>query len=300
MPSALQRKLKSIDLPNSVRIKTEDDDIPLIYVENHFASAQINLLGGTVLSYQPHDSQPVLWEPNHKKFNLSNGFRRGVPVCWPWFAIHPNPEYPIHGFVKNCLWQIKKMFEEDKVTCIELGVSNLPEFQKYYPYEWDLRLLITIGDTLHLKLTTTNLGNAPFQYSGAFHTYLNVSDINNIYLSGLENTTYYCKERDQHGFIDSEKLQFQQPVNRIYMDAPSASYLIDPGYQRKITISKFGNRTTVVWNPSSTWCQNQTDMEPEDRNQMVCVESVVAPYEEQIVQAGQSHSFTTTISVEHL
>ena len=69
MLSTLQKKLKSFNLPKSVKIESGVGDIPTICVENNSASAQINLLGGTVLSYQLHGSQPVLWKSAHQKFN---------------------------------------------------------------------------------------------------------------------------------------------------------------------------------------------------------------------------------------
>ena len=300
MASTTQNHPATTTLPSPVKLESGPGGIPLIHVDNNNASAQISLLGGTVLSYKPHATQPVVWMSSQNKFELGTGIRGGIPVCWPWFAVHPQTNYPHHGFVKGMLWEVLKTHEEDNTTHIELGIANISQYSQYWAHNCSLHLSISIGEQLDLCLTTTNGGAHPFIYSAAFHTYFNISHINNTRILGLENIPYQCKMRNNQQFVDTDALKINEPVNRIYLNPPPICYIEDDGYQRRIVVKKYGNHTTVVWSPSEEWCKNQTDILSSERFSMVCVESVVGPHELQAIQPGQSHTFSTSLTVEKL
>jgi glucose-6-phosphate 1-epimerase len=64
---------------------------------------------------------------------------------------------------------------------------------KQLTYDYELELTIVVGDSLSLNLKTTNLSNHPFTISEGYHTYFYVSDIENIKVTGLENSVYTDK-----------------------------------------------------------------------------------------------------------
>jgi D-hexose-6-phosphate mutarotase len=55
-----------------------------------------------------------------------------------------------------------------------------------WPHPTRLTLTVIVGARLEIALATTNLGDAPVQIGEALHTYLHISDIGTVKVTGLE------------------------------------------------------------------------------------------------------------------
>jgi glucose-6-phosphate 1-epimerase len=76
-------------IPGHVSFEAAPGGLPVAAVNNGHAAATVALLGGQVLSYQPHGHDPVLWVSKRSHFQVGRPVRGGIPVCWPWFGAHP-------------------------------------------------------------------------------------------------------------------------------------------------------------------------------------------------------------------
>ncbi|MEZ4640681.1 MAG: hypothetical protein R2856_37945 [Caldilineaceae bacterium] len=170
-------------------------DLPVARVRNDFAIAEIALLGAHVLSYQPHDTEPVLWVSSQSNFAVGKPIRGGIPVCWPWFAGHPtDSNKPAHGFVRTALWTVlDTRTTRDDRTEIELGFESNEDTLSLWPHPFALRLRVTVGPALTVTLFTCNTGDEPFNFTGALHTYFHVGDAAQIAIHGLDGVDYLDK-----------------------------------------------------------------------------------------------------------
>lgn len=73
-------------------------------------------------------------------------------------------------------------------------------------YQFNLEFSITIGSSIHLDLKTTNLSEQPFLIGEGYHTYFEISDIENIEVTGLENKIYSDKARGYKNSLKKIKL----------------------------------------------------------------------------------------------
>jgi D-hexose-6-phosphate mutarotase len=74
----------------------------------------------------------------------------------------------------------------------------------------------------------------------------------------------------------------------------------DPGFERKIRISKQGSRTTVVWNPWIAKSAKMADFGDNEYPEMVCVETANAATDRITVSPGKTHRMKTILSSEIL
>ena len=168
-------------------------DLPFITVTTQNAVATISLLGGQVLSYQPANTKhDLLFVSNNAYFQTGKATKGGTPVCWPWFAAHPEDDtLPFHGLVRNQLWQVASTeYKKNGDAVVTLIFKDTEQTRKVWPHTFELNEVITISDTLGIELITTNTGNESFNITQAIHTYFNIGEITQVQVTGLENKTY--------------------------------------------------------------------------------------------------------------
>jgi glucose-6-phosphate 1-epimerase len=66
---------------------------------------------------------------------------------------------------------------------------------------------------------------------------------------GLEGTDYLDKTEGFSRKPQPDPIRITGWTDRIYLDTTTDLRIDDPGYDRAVSISKIGSRTTVVWNP---------------------------------------------------
>ncbi len=58
--------------------------------------ATVALQGAQVLSWQPKGHDEALWLSPMARLGTGTPVRGGIPVCWPWFAVHCRGSPCIH------------------------------------------------------------------------------------------------------------------------------------------------------------------------------------------------------------
>ena len=151
---------------------------PNVVLANKYGSAEIALLGATTLSYRPTGHAPVIFRPAKGDADYRRGERPhgGIPVCWPQFGNRMSKDLPKHGFASVLLFDVRGTEYSDEITEITLGVKSDDETKKIWPHDFDLEVKISVSMKLNLTLTTKNTGDAPFEFSAAFHPYFLLRD----------------------------------------------------------------------------------------------------------------------------
>lgn len=277
-------------------------NLPSIQVTSPLASATVYLHGAHVTHWQPTGEEPVLFVNSASWFEDGKPIRGGVPICFPWFGPHLVDESkPSHGFVRLSQWDVESITQDDAGNVIiTLMTASNDETYNLWPFEFELRHVITVGKTLSLSLRTTNTDDKELKITEALHTYFSVKDIHNVQVAGLEGRPYLDKVAGKDTHAADGPLHFTGEFDSVFCDTQATCMIIDPGMGREISIAKKGSDTTVVWNPWIKKSADLPDMADDQWQQMVCVETVNAGHNIVTVEPGQTKTMTSIISVAKL
>lgn len=269
-------------------------------ISNKYAEADIYLYGAHVASFKPHKTMGILWLSPQSSFEVGKPIRGGIPVCFPWFGLHPTDQHkPQHGFGRLMYWNVAETSSTLKgETMIRFQLSSSEETREYWPYDFIADLTVIVGQKLTVSLKVTNTSSVPFEYGCALHSYYSVSAIDHITLEGLGNTRY-INQLQPGDFIQEEAgLQIKQAETRHYQDTESTVILDDPYFKRRIKIAKAGSRVTTVWNPWAETCAKIPDLPDEAYQSFVCVEAVNSFNNTIRLAPGESHETSAVIALD--
>lgn len=253
--------------------------LPFIEIGNTMAKAVISIYGGQVLSFQPvNSSKDLMFLSDKAYYQEKKAIKGGIPLCWPWFGDDPEGlGRSSHGFARNSFWTVMGTevtpAQETKVT---LRLVDTPETKKIWSQAFNLTLEITVGNTLTLELITENTGDKAFTITQAFHTYFQIGDIDKVKVLGLEDTQYLDKVANFQSKQQQGVVKIAEEVDRIYTDVTKELVIDDPSLGRKVVINSEGNKTAVVWNPWADICAKSADLEDQDYQRFICVETANA------------------------
>lgn len=295
----LQAMNGQFGLVDQLHFETGAGDLVFAHIRNNHATATIALQGGHVLSYQPHNQQPVLWVSGQSSYKAGKAIRGGIPVCWPWFGPHPtNPSLPAHGFARTTEWQVVgTQVSTDGATQLRLELSDSEQTRGIWPHAFRLTMTVTVGRELQVELVSFNPGDEPFTYGGALHSYFQVSDVTKIAIDGLDGATYIDQLQAHERFIQRGPIIINGEVDRIYQATEATCVIDDLGLQRRVVVAKEGSSSTVVWNPWIAKAQRMADFGDDEYRGMVCIETANAADDVVTVASGNSHRLRATISV---
>ena len=297
-PATLDRKF---GIPGSVEFRTGDHGAVVAQVSNTHATASIARQGAQLLTWAPAGQPPVVWLSPAARFTAGKSLRGGAPVCWPWFGAHPgDAAKPAHGFARNLDWKIVETARLRDATRIVLHLVPEPAQRALWTHSAELTLAVTVGERLRLELTTCNTGADAFRLTQALHTYFHVGDIGATRIEGLGGKTYVDRADGDARVVQDGPVTLRAEVERIYLDCPGGTTIVDEALQRRIRIGKQGSRSCVVWNPWADKGAKFGDMGENGYRQMICVETSNAWDDVVDVAPGTEHTLSTECSVEPL
>ncbi|MFJ4114534.1 D-hexose-6-phosphate mutarotase [Pseudomonas sp. NPDC089758] len=267
--------------------------------------------GAQILSYQHVGEPPLLWLSDQAIFRQGKSVRAGVPVCWPWFGnLQRNPEAvqgmfhgtqaPAHGLARTRDWKLLGIEEAASALRIEF---ELPEAQgdlPHWPHDVELKLLIVMGDALELTLTSRNRGNSSVTISQALHSYFAVSDVREARVEGVEGLDYIETLADWEQRQQQGALTFAGETDRIYLNTPGQLSIVDPHWNRRITLNSRGSRSAVIWNPWTDRAQALPDMADDGWQRMLCIETANVWDDVVELKPGAVHALHVAIGSEGL
>lgn len=274
--------------------------LPMAEIHSSHADALVAVQGGHIARFQPQGAAPLLWVSRISSYAAGKAIRGGIPVCWPWFAQHPNdPTLPFHGFVRARMWHVRgsAVLENEQVQ-LRLGLNDDESTREIWPHAFDLELVATFGPTLQVDLTARNTGDTPYTVGGALHSYFQIGDASRVAIRGLEGTEYIDKVDGGAHKRQDGPVTIAGEVDRIYLNTTADCLIDDPALGRTIRVGKANSRTTVVWNPWIEKARAMPDAEDDDYRDFVCVETVNAQDDVFELQPGDTHTLSLTIRVD--
>ncbi len=260
------------------------------------ADGQVTLVrhGAQILSFRPtgmadHALPDVLWCSPSAIHEPKKAIRGGIPICFPWFGPHPSdPQAPSHGLVRTALWDLVE--HTDVSARLELTIED-----------WSLAVKVAVDvatAALSVELQARYVREiSAVVTSHALHTYLSVSNVQDVRIEGLEGKNYI----DQLSPADAPKqvqrgaLQLTAETDRVYVNAPDPVVLHDVG--RIIEIEKTGAASTVIWNPWTEKAKRLADMPDDSWPGMICVEAGNIDQDARTLAPGEAITVGTRIRV---
>jgi len=264
------------------------------------SSAEVYLFGACVTSWCQPSGDDVLYVRPDAVFDGSKPISGGVPLCFPQFG--PG-EMQQHGFARNLEWElvgssadVNPDFPEPAVL---LKLTESEYTKKMWPYSFDCVYEVTLRrDALQLELKVRNSNEEPFSFTGALHSYIEVTDAasEEVCVTGLQGKTFLDKVPDPEAPVEktqeADTVTFGKAlVDSVYLDTDGEA-LLEVGTGAAVVVSHLSGWTDhVVWNPHETM--------PACWNNFVCVESALvgAPHE---LAPGEVWTGTTSLSVVDL
>lgn len=304
------RNMKLIDdLNERFRVKGASFDsgnggLPRLSIRGSTAEAEIYLHGAQLTCWQPHGHSPVLWLSDRASFKPDAAIRGGIPLCWPWFGPKPgDAAAKAHGFARTAEWSVHavELLPDSSINvALTLTDRDVVGANAAWRNAFSLTMDITIGESLTLALITKNTGRASFDITEALHTYLEVGDIRQACITGLDGVTYVDQLAGGAHAVQAESdLHFSAETDRIYL-TESSCQLRDPVLRRRIHVSKAGSGSTVVWNPWIEKTARLADMSANGWQSMVCIEAANSNDARVRLAPGQSHTLMTRLDVHVL
>lgn len=274
----------------------------LVKITNEYAEAEVVLQGAHVLKYRPAGGEDVLWVSEASRFESGKAIRGGIPICWPWFADHPEREnLPAHGFLRDRMWEVVGVEQrEDGRTVVVLEVKSNEETRALWDYKFRVEARITVGRALKVSLKAFNLGDEAFEAGAALHSYFTVSDVKGIKVRGLEGVTYIDKVDGMKRKVQEGVIEIERETDLIFVGTEDACEVHDERMGRKIVVEKAGSASTVVWNPWVEKAKRMGDFGDEEYVGMVCVETTNAGDDVRRIEPGESHEIVAVIHTERL
>ena len=296
---------KRLKLHAHVTQSQDENGLQYLEVDNPLSTATIALQGAHVVGWQPKfQTQPVLWLSSKARFLKGRSIRGGVPICWPWFGAHPTDStFCPHGFARVIPWRVMDIdATATGATRIILEMIETPEAKRQLSYPYALTITITIGRRLRIDMATTNKADHPFVIGEAFHTYLNVSDITNVKITGMQDCVYADKLLKYERHVEHNPLVFDGgEFDRVFINHSSDCTVHDKGFNRLIHVTKSGSNTTVVWSPGAEKSAQMGDMgEVDEWRKTVCVETTNALENMVVINPNRTHIISTEYFVETL
>ncbi len=271
-----------------IQQKTLENGFQYIDITNNAASASIALQGAHLFHYCRNGERPLLWLSKKSLMEQGKAIRGGIPVCWPWFGPHPDDSsLPQHGFARTSMWEMAGSEETDPAaSSVILRLTDSEASRMLWPFHFELELKINIGNTLSAALTTRNIDTRAFTITSALHAYLNVSDIRQVEIEGLEGTRCFDKVSSQKYNVDSP-LRINQEFDRVFQNVHYPILLRDA--DRTVKIHGHGSNSAIVWNPWKEKCAAMADMPRNGYKTMVCVEVANALDDARTIEPGKTH-----------
>ncbi|MEM8783438.1 MAG: D-hexose-6-phosphate mutarotase [Planctomycetota bacterium] len=273
--------------------------------------------GATLTGVRFGDGPPLLYLSPTAVLDGSKPLRGGVPVCFPWFAVHPSdPDAAKHGTVRNKAWDIEYARYADPAD------AGSPAFDALLttrtdPWEIAYRVCAFRSDadrpatgSIQLTVTVTNQSQEPRAFELALHTYFAVGDVRRVHVTGLrgrdfldnlaDTQTPMRPLRQRHRYTeDREQLRFDGECDRVYLGPTEGETapitLHDPVLERAIEITAIGCPSAVVWNPHVETAKGFADLPDDAWTDFLCIESGLIADDAVTLGPGATHTAEVTI-----
>ncbi len=276
----------------SVTIKKHPQGLEYVEVDTDLCQARIFMQGAQIERFQPKGQAPLLWVSSADDFQPGSGIRGGIPVCWPWFGMHENPQWPQHGFARTRLWQLDAVQMQDQAVELKFSLTVDDADKQYWPHQSRVELIFNLSDSLSVRLVNTNLGETPFSLTQALHTYFPIEDIHQLKASGFSGANYI--EFGEGPYTqDGDEVRFDRETDRVYSQLGDCQLLHTPN--GTIEVRRENSHSAILWNPWIDKSKRLSRFNDKDYLTMVCLEAANVLDDNVTLAPGESHTLATHI-----
>lgn len=300
MNASLDSLNAQFGIPDALTIATGQGGLPCVEIATAACRGRVYFHGAHVTHWQPAGHEPALFVSERSSFEADKPIRGGVPLCFPWFGPHPgDPNLPPHGFVRTLPWELQatRLGDAGKVALVMVLKSN-DQTRRLWPFDFEIRHRITMGDQLILKLETHNTSKTPIRFEEALHTYLAVGDARHIEIAGCESIDYLDKTANFQRQTQAGPVRITSETDRIYVDTKRGNVVHDPVLKRQIVVQKTDSNDTVVWNPWSEKAKAIPDLGDDEWPRFVCVETCNVKASAVELAPGAIHQIRAIVSLK--
>jgi glucose-6-phosphate 1-epimerase len=258
------------------------------------AVAEVHRHGAHVTSWRPAgDTEDRLYLSARSEFGGSAAIRGGVPVIFPQFAAEG--PLPRHGFARTSLWSLGGIGRTaDGAAEADFVLRDSDATRTIWDASFKTVLSVAVvARRLAITLHVENVGETPFSFTAALHTYLRVHDVAEAEIHGLRGTRF--RVSGDHALLvdDADRLVVPDFLDRVYVDAPKRLELREP--ERAMIVESQGFHDAVVWNPGRERAAALRDLTPGDEAHFVCIEAA-AVQTPVTLDAGRRWAGTQTLT----
>ncbi|MBR9727802.1 D-hexose-6-phosphate mutarotase [Shewanella intestini] len=276
----------------SVTTKSMANGLQYVEVDTELCQARIFLQGAQIDQFQPKGQSPLLWVSAADDYQVGNGIRGGIPICWPWFGQSEIADFPQHGFARTRTWSLSSVNMQNQLAIITLSLPINHADKQYWPHDTQLKVVFELGTRLKVSLVNTNNADYPVQLTQALHTYFPTSDIHNTQVDGLAGSQYI--EFGQGPFKQPHnQVAFTKETDRVYTNLQPQQIISTP--EGNIIVNRDNSHSAVLWNPWIAKSQRLSRFNDNDYLSMLCLEAANVLDDKVLLQPGDSHTLITEI-----
>ncbi|GAA0783528.1 MULTISPECIES: D-hexose-6-phosphate mutarotase [Pseudomonadati] len=276
----------------SVTTKKHPNGLDYVEVNTDLCQARIFMQGAQIDQFTPTGKAPLLWVSEADDYQIGNGIRGGIPVCWPWFGMNGVEGFPQHGFARTRIWDLDSVKMRDQLVDLTFSLKISEHDKQYWPHDTEVKVLFTLGETLSVSIVNQNNADYAVSLTQALHTYFPVKDIHQLKASGFSQSKYI--EFGEGPYKQpTDDVSFDKETDRVYTDLSLVQHLHTP--EGTIEVSRENSRSAVLWNP---WIEKSTRLsrfKADDYLSMVCLEAANVLEDKVTLAAGECHILTTHI-----
>ncbi|WP_462156889.1 D-hexose-6-phosphate mutarotase [Pseudoalteromonas sp. GB56] len=281
-----------MQLSESVSIAHCDSGLEYINVDSSLCQARIFLQGAQLTQYTPAGGKPLIWVSQEEDFQVGKSIRGGIPICWPWFGVHQNPEWPIHGVARVSLWRAQEVKESHDEIRISLSLPMAQVDDTYWPHKTSLQVeYVLTAKQLEVRLTNTNLDAQEVQLTQALHTYFPTPDITQTEVDGLQGAQFI--EFGEGPFEQTDVVKFGRETDMVYSGASELQRIRTP--DGTIEVGRENSRSCVLWNPWVDKSKRLSNFADDEYHTMLCLEAANVLDDKVTIAPGESHTLATIV-----
>ena len=278
--------------------RNESSGNHLIILEQPASNSSVKILayGSHIISWKQNGVEKLFCS-SLSPLDGSRPIRGGIPIVFPQFAglapatvlagnsLNRSQILPLHGFARNSIWRYRghniKRLDKSIMVTMSLDHTRIPiNASRIWPFAFQskLRVKLDFDGRLSMNLTVVNKDTSPFTFDVLFHNYFAVSQIRNVVVGGLANTTFIDKTRNftlamepnagyrsYSSFTDNVYHAFKLDKLTLFdlPKAPSTKLI------RALSLEKFNLKSIVTWNPFE---RRTDDLAPGDSERFLAIE----------------------------
>ncbi len=258
VPGAIERRLDSHGLPE-IRLRHASG-----------ASARILEYGAHAVSWIDAAGHERFFMSRASWFERGKPVRGGIPVVFPQFC--DNGPLPRHGFARIHDWTLVDAGTTGAGGVFAaLELSDSAATRAIWPHAFKTRLQFVLDTGFAVEWTIANMGQRPFVFHNALHTYFQIRDIRRAAVRGLQGADLI--QADAGYGAAGREIRFDSEIDRVFPGAPDAISLVDEAAKDGLHIARQGMADVLVWNPWIDKARRMEDFGDDEFVRMVCVET---------------------------